>query len=439
MDDNDLLEDIKKNLEESPEIFSSLNQLEEEEILYPKEEDLEYPEEPFEDFHLELEYFDPEKQEDILWQEKTGLNEDTLCGAIETLVFMSERPMSLSKIKSHIDEEIPLRVLHSAISRLQKEYEEKHHGIRLLEVAEGFQFRTKATYARYVQDLFKVTSLELTPSALEVLAILAYRQPISKMEVEKIRGVDSSHLIRGLIDKKLVRIVGRSEDVGRPVLYGTSPEFLEVFNLPNLEALPPEHELQELSKSSIGKISDIKTLVHTGDKNFFVYDEIEELDILGQSIKEVGVETHFLESLRLEDKKKQDGKAEDALSAFDLLETFIQRDQIVKENKKAAESQLFAIGEDFPTIISDLNNGPFNTPDLEDDDFEMIDLDTNLPIENEGLEEVSQELLLKQAFDQELEEMEFDEEDLDQKLENIDQSMKLLLDKASEFDIDITS
>ena len=150
------------------------------------------------------------------WEDRTGLNEETLCGAIETIIFMSDKPISLQKIKQLIDDEIPLKTLHHALETLQADYEVTRHGIRLVEVAEGYQFRTKPNYGRFVQDLFKINGLQLTQGTLEVFAIIAYRQPVTKFDVEKIRGVDSSHLIRTLMDKKLVKLVGRSEDIGGP-------------------------------------------------------------------------------------------------------------------------------------------------------------------------------------------------------------------------------
>ena len=216
---------------------------------FPSEADLLYPGQSL--LELKQEFLDDEKQEDQLWQARTGLNFDTLCGAIETLIFMSDKPVSIVKIKSLIDEDMPLRVIHESLTRLQEGYESKHHGLRLVEVAEGFQFRTKATFSKYVQDLYKVNSLVLSPTALEVLAIIAYKQPVAKVEIDKIRGVDSGHIVRGLIDKRLVKVAGRSEEMGRSVLYGTTPEFLEVFNLANIGDLPPEYELEESIENSV--------------------------------------------------------------------------------------------------------------------------------------------------------------------------------------------
>lgn len=335
-----------------------------------------------EKFDLTSEFFDPAKQEEQLWQARTGLNYDTLCAAIETIIFMSDRPVPLLKIKKMLDEDMPLHVLHNSILKLQTEYEAHHHGLRLQEVAEGYQFRTKATYSKYVQDLFKVNALVLTPSVLEVLAIIAYKQPVSKPEIDKIRGVDSAHLVRTLMEKHLVKIVGRSEDVGHPSLYGTTQEFLEVFNLSNLESLPPEHELNDLAKSSdVGKISDIRQICSEGDKKRFVFDELAELDQLSDSIKNIVSETDFTRNLISEEKKRVDGQNAEVKTAFEILEEYIEKQRIIEQNRKSLSSESLSLA-DGPKVVNDLTAGPFNAPLAVEDDFQMIDLDTGLPIEN---------------------------------------------------------
>lgn len=364
---------------------------------FPSEEDLEFPNELSAAAEVSAEITEevPATAEEavaaesemipdeLLWQARTGLNPDTLCGAIETIIFMSDKPVSIQKIKALIDEDMPLKIIHEALQRLQAEYEQKHHGLRLLEVAEGYQYRTKATYSKYVQDIFKINSLVLSPTALEVLAILAYKQPVSKVEVDKIRGVDSGHIVRALMDKRLVKVVGRSDELGRPVLYGTTPEFLEVFNLPNLSALPPEHELDEMSRaSSVGKIADIKTLVHDGDKARFKFDEIDELDELSEAIKNIAADTDFTASLKVEEKKRLSAEGEEIKSAFDLLEEFVNKRLISEQNKQAIES-LLTTNVIEPKVIDDLEAGPFNTPELDEEgeEFQMIDLDTGLPVD----------------------------------------------------------
>jgi len=345
-----------------------------------------------ENFILDQQEFADKDEEDRLWKVRTGLDEDTLSGAIETIIFMTEKPASLVKIKNFIDEEMPLRVVFESIKRLQNEYEAKHHGLRLVEVAEGFQFRTKATFSKYVQDIFKVNSLVLTPASLESLAVIAYKQPVSRVELDKIRGVDSSHLIRGLMERRLVKIVGRSEDVGRPVLYGTTPEFLEVFSLNSLEDLPPERELEELSKKEVSQIRDIKTIVQTGDKNKFVFDESEELDKLSSDIGSIDSDTLFTKSLKIEDKKRYKNEGEIIRSAFDIMEEFVWTEEISRINETALNSQSMSSYID-PKVISDLTMGPFNIPEIEEDeDFQMIDLETGLVIENELSGDLGDEL-----------------------------------------------
>lgn len=361
----------------------------------PSEEDLLYPGQEM--LELEANFLDDEKQEDSLWQARTGLNFDTLCGAIETIIFMSDRPVPINKIKGLIDEDMPLRVIHQSLMRLQEEYESRHHGLRLVEVAEGYQYRTKATYSKYVQDLFKVNSLVLSPTALEVLAIIAYKQPVAKTEVDKIRGVDSGHIVRGLMDKRLVKVVGRSDEMGRPVLYGTTPEFLEVFNLANIDELPPEHDLEDAIENNVGKISDIKTIVHDGDKAQFVFDDMDELEDLASSIKEIASDTDFTSALKDQEKNKlkaakveadseNDGEKsvdDGPRTAFDILEEYVSKQLIINVNKESGESEMMSMSAD-PIVISDLTAGPFNIPEeVEDEeDFQMIDLDTGLPIED---------------------------------------------------------
>ncbi len=427
------------------------------ETRYPEEALLAFPE--GEDFALELDYFDPAMQEDKLWKARTGLNEDSLCGAIETIVFMSDRPVSLQKIRATIDEDMPLRVVHEAIARLQSEYETKHHGIRLQEVAEGYQFRTKATYGKFVQDLFKVNALVLSPTALEVLAIIAYRQPVAKTEIDKIRGVDSSHIVRGLMDKRLVKVTGRSDELGRPAMYGTTPEFLEVFNLNDVSGLPPESELEEQYTQSLGKISDIKSLVNSGDKARFSFDETSELDELAESIRAISSDTSFTQSLKEEEKRKISAEGDEPTkSAFDLLEEYVNKRQLEEVNKKASSSELFT-AVTLPQVIADLTAGPFNVPELEEDEeFQMIDLETGEAIaedQDEEEEEIvlfedadqeAQELAdaLDQAFDRltgsalDQDELALDAHDMDDNERKIDELTDDMVEKASDLDIDLS-
>ena len=400
-------------------------------------------------FEMELDCFDPSEQEDKLWKARTGLDEDTLCGAVETIIFMSEKPIALEKIKNLVDKDMPLRVIHFAILRLQKEYEQNHHGLRLQEVAEGYQFRTKATFSKYVQDLYKVGSLSLSPTALEVLAIIAYKQPISNSGVEKVRGVDSSHIVRALMDKRLIKVVGRSDEMGKPSVYGTSPEFLEVFNLKDLSDLPSEHELEEMAQEGIGKISDIQSIVHEGDKERFYFDETEELDKLSESIKSIASETGFTKSLKLEEKRRTDEKGEETRSAFDLLEDYLAKNQSSEANKTSSESELFTPVTD-PQVIKDISVGPFNLPESEED-FEMIDLETGKPLEEldkQNSEEIynEEESSLSEALDKAFDnlsvgniddELVLDDSKVSESEKKLDEREKELTRQAKDLDINI--
>jgi len=348
-----------------------------------------------EEFSLDLDFFNEKEQEDKLWQAKTGLDLETLCGAIETIIFMSDKPINLMKIKNQIDNDIPLRVVHESIARLQTEYEAKHHGIRLMEVAQGYQFRTKATFSKLIQKMFKVETLQLSPTAIEVLAMIAYKQPVSRVDIESIRGVDSSHIIRALMDRRLVRIAGRSEEMGRPSLYGTTPEFLEVFNLNEITDLPSEIELDEIANANeVGQIADIKTIVQSTNKEKFVFDEIEELDALSESIREIAAETLFTKSLQDMDKKRTSEDGVEKKSAFDLLEEYVSKAQVIEANKSSLESEPLTTMMEPRSVAASMLNELLNHPNLSDEDFDIeIDLSDDIDDKIEDVLAKSQEIM----------------------------------------------
>lgn len=395
------------------------------------------------EFVLNLNHYDEKEQEDMLWQARTGLNPETLCGAIETIIFMSDRPISIQKIKAQIDTELPLRVIHESLSRLQAGYEDKHHGIRLVEVADGYQFRTKATYSKFVQNLFKINSLVLTPTALEVLAIIAYKQPVSKTEIEKIRGVDSSHIIRALMDKRLVKITGRSEELGRSSLFGTTEEFLEVFNLADISGLPPEFELEEMAtKNTIGTIADIKSVVFRGETNKkFSADETEELDKLSSDINLISSDTDFTMLLKSEEKKKTDGGTLVRKSAFDIMEDFINRDESLRQNIAATSSSTLMNVVEAKVVDISIEGVIFNAPEI-DEEFEALRAKDIAEVEQENLEKEALELekALDFAFEQltgeKITEGEMDF-DVDGDINNLDLSIDEAILKGKDFDLDL--
>ena len=173
---------------------------------------------------------------------------ENISAVIEALILSSESPLALEKICAVLDgvEKIDVR---EALDHLMAGYEERQSGISIQEVAGGFQFRTRPEMASWVKKLKGTKPASLSPAALETLAIVAYRQPIVKAEIESIRGVDVSAPLKCLLDKKLVRILGRKDVPGKPIIYGTTKKFLEVFNLKELTDLPTMRELKELTEN----------------------------------------------------------------------------------------------------------------------------------------------------------------------------------------------
>ena len=268
------------------------------------------------------------------------MERDTLCAIVEALIFMSERPLPLKKIQGYIEEELTLEQLEGIIASLQEKYQSAGHGISLMEVAGGFQFRTKQDYAEYIRKIRKESSLLLSPTALEVLALIAYRGPVTKSDIDKVRGVDSSYIIRGLMEKGLIRISGKSEQLGRSSLYETTQKFLELFNLASLAELPSEHELEEMAQEGVGEISDIRTLSHKNES--FDSDELEELDRLGDEIKKISADTDFTKALRGERSSMEAGRVK---SAFEILAEHISKKDIAMINVQAAQSGRVSLGK----------------------------------------------------------------------------------------------
>ena len=163
---------------------------------------------------------------------------------IESLLFVSGEPMSLERI-SQILEGVEKKELRQIISELAQEYLEQGRGIRIVEVAGGYQFETARENAEYLLKLIKTRPARLTRPALETLAIIAYRQPITRLEIDEIRGVDSSGVIRTLLEYGLIQVMGRKDVPGRPLVYGTTQKFLEFFRLKSLADLPSPEEFAE--------------------------------------------------------------------------------------------------------------------------------------------------------------------------------------------------
>ncbi len=172
-----------------------------------------------------------------------------LKGILEALLFVTAEPVPVTRFLALLGA-VTKQEVDQALASLSHDYEQEGRGLQLAEVAGGYRIVTKAEFAPWLKRLEKVKApSKLSRSALESLAIIAYKQPIVRGEVEQIRGVETSGVIRTLLERKLVRIVGRKEEPGRPIMYGTTKVFLEHFGLRDLSQLPPLREFKELGES----------------------------------------------------------------------------------------------------------------------------------------------------------------------------------------------
>lgn len=166
---------------------------------------------------------------------------------VEALIFASELPLNIDKL-ADVLEGVEKRDIRDCLSRLVEEYQNETRGFCIVEVAGGYHFRTKNEWSPWIKKLKKGKPATLTPAMMETLAVIAYRQPVLKAEIDKVRGVDTGGAIKKLLERKLVRIVGRKDVPGKPIIYGTTQRFLEVFNLKDLAELPTLRELKELQE-----------------------------------------------------------------------------------------------------------------------------------------------------------------------------------------------
>lgn len=168
---------------------------------------------------------------------------------LEALLFVSSEPLSVARLVAVMGN-VPKVDVEEALRHLGHALEQDERGVRLAVVAGGYRLVTRLDYAPWIKRLDKAkTSAKLSRSALESLAIIAYKQPLVRSEVEEIRGVETSGVLRTLLERKLVRIVGRKEVPGRPIMYGTTKFFLEHFGLSDLSQLPPLREFKELGEA----------------------------------------------------------------------------------------------------------------------------------------------------------------------------------------------
>ncbi len=175
-----------------------------------------------------------------------NLSPERIRTVLESVLFVAEKPLDLDQLFEATG--IEREKILEALNQISGVHRDGISGIVLYEVSGGWQFRTDPHSGEYVRRYLRVKPQRLTRAAVETLAIIAYRQPVTRPEIEDIRGVDCGAVIKALLDRKLIKILGKKEEVGRPMLYGTTKEFLEFFALKDLSALPTLREFHELTQ-----------------------------------------------------------------------------------------------------------------------------------------------------------------------------------------------
>lgn len=218
-----------------------------------------------------------------------AIAERELRGIVESLLFVSPEPLSVQRLVA-IMGDVTKADVAQALRGLGEELEQEGRGVRLVEIAGGFRLVTKQEYATWIKRLDKTKSAtKLSRSALESLAIIAYKQPIVRSEIEEIRGVETSGVVRTLLERKLVRIVGRKEVPGRPIMYGTTKFFLEHFGLNDLTQLPPLREFTELGESdqSLLPMESMEVTVPTAAEAAVIDSTTEAIKALSEEVSSV--------------------------------------------------------------------------------------------------------------------------------------------------------
>ena len=176
---------------------------------------------------------------------------------LEALLFITEQPVQLKALEGVFDGQVPREELQAILQSIAEEYAQRGSALEVREIAGGWQMATRPEFGPWIRKLFKDRlTYRLSASAMETLSIVAYKQPITRSEIEEIRGVEVTAVLDTLVERKLVRIAGRRESIGRPLLYGTTPEFLKAFGLKRLEDLPSIESLVPPASEALPEVSE---------------------------------------------------------------------------------------------------------------------------------------------------------------------------------------
>lgn len=194
------------------------------------------------------------------------MNREDIEGAVEAILFISSEPVSIDTFLKVFGGQVNPTEIVDILKKIEKRYDDTSLGIVLRQAAGGYQFVTRSCHSVFVKNYLKEhNTRKLSKAAVEVLAIVAYKQPITAAEISSIRGTESQQVIKGLLEKKFLKIKGRKQVVGKPLLYGTSKDFLIHFGLNSLDDLPSFEELEEVFNENVKQESLFKDI--NGKKN----------------------------------------------------------------------------------------------------------------------------------------------------------------------------
>ena len=263
------------------------------------------------------------------------IENDQLISIIESLLFSTDKPVSVATIKQVFKgSNVRSKDIMRALDSLASDYASPVRGVSLEEINGGYQMRTKPDNMEFLRRLAKVRPFRLSGPALEAMAIIAYKQPITKHEIDEIRGVESGHLLRALMERGLVSFNGKSDLPGKPMTYGSTRKFLETFGLRNIRELPTLSEIDELLPEGIGEVEERETLSDiTESMSTEVtskYSEGEdELQKINEHLQTIDTTSEFFEQEKIRERERRDRDR-----AQDIREKLVLGDAVDTKDKR---------------------------------------------------------------------------------------------------------
>lgn len=350
----------------------------------------------------ELDGFESADIEDIQF-----IEDERLESIIESILFASDRPVSLASLQLVFKgTNIKKDKIRRTLDNLAVEYAGGRRGVVLEEITGGYQIRTKIDNMNFLKGTVKARAFKLSGPALETLAIVAYKQPVVKMEVDQIRGVESGHLMRALMEKGLVNFEGKAENLpGKPMQYGTTRKFLEIFGLRNLKELPTLSQIDELLPEGIGEeVEEKPTLSMVTDsmseqvKDVSYSQGEEELGQIEDQLTAISTSSDFFEQEKLRQKMKRDEE-----KAQNIRESLLVGEEVPKRDvnwlKKYEEGLLSAqnpAAEDSAENTTESSAETLETSNAQSDEMAFLEeesehIEDEIPFLEEADEEPSEE------------------------------------------------